>query len=54
MTKKSEALISQSLGIWQRVKDSNPHIQSQSLLCYLYTNPLSCTRGRKRKNYYIK
>ena len=25
---------------WQRVKDSNPHIQSQSLLCYLYTNPL--------------
>ena len=26
--------------IWQRVKDSNPHIQSQSLLCYLYTNPL--------------
>ena len=26
--------------LWQRVKDSNPHIQSQSLLCYLYTNPL--------------
>ncbi len=26
--------------IWQRVKDSNPHIQSQSLLCYPYTNPL--------------
>ena len=26
---------------WQRVKDSNPHIQSQSLLCYPYTNPLS-------------
>ena len=25
---------------WQRVKDSNPHIQSQSLLCYPYTNPL--------------
>ena len=25
---------------WQRVKDSNPHIQSQSLLCYHYTNPL--------------
>ncbi len=24
----------------QRVKDSNPHIQSQSLLCYPYTNPL--------------
>lgn len=27
--------------LWQRVKDSNPHIQSQSLLCYPYTNPLS-------------
>ena len=27
-------------GFWQRVKDSNPHIQSQSLLCYHYTNPL--------------
>ena len=26
--------------VWQREKDSNPHIQSQSLLCYLYTNPL--------------
>ena len=26
--------------LWQRVKDSNPHIQSQSLLCYHYTNPL--------------
>ena len=26
--------------LWQRVKDSNPHIQSQSLLCYPYTNPL--------------
>lgn len=25
--------------IWQRVKDSNPHIQSQSLLCYPYTIP---------------
>ena len=27
-------------GVWQRMKDSNPHIQSQSLLCYHYTNPL--------------
>ena len=24
--------------IWQREKDSNPHIRSQSPLCYLY-NP---------------
>ncbi len=31
---------------WQRVKDSNPHIQSQSLLCYLYTNPLYCLLNR--------
>ena len=28
------------VSFWQRVKDSNPHIQSQSLLCYPYTNPL--------------
>ena len=27
--------------LWQREKDSNPHIQSQSLLCYPYTIPLS-------------
>ena len=27
-------------GLWQREKDSNPHIQSQSLLCYPYTIPL--------------
>ena len=26
---------------WQREKDSNPHIRSQSPLCYLYTIPLS-------------
>ena len=26
-------------GAWLRKKDSNPHIQSQSLLCYLYTIP---------------
>ena len=25
---------------WQRVKDLNPHIRSQSPLCYHYTNPL--------------
>ncbi len=27
--------------LWQRVKDLNPHIRSQSPLCYHYTNPLS-------------
>ena len=27
--------------IWQREKDSNPHIRSQSPLCYLYTIPLN-------------
>ena len=37
--KKSWNLVVSGL-FWQRVKDSNPHIQSQSLLCYLYTNPL--------------
>ena len=26
--------------VWQRNRDSNPNIQSQSLLCYLYTIPL--------------
>ena len=26
--------------MWQRMKDSNPHKQSQSLVCYHYTNPL--------------
>ncbi len=25
---------------WQREKDSNPHIRSQSPLCYHYTIPL--------------
>ena len=25
---------------WQRMKDSNPHKQSQSLSCYPYTIPL--------------
>ena len=27
--------------VWQREKDSNPHIRSQSPLCYLYTIPLN-------------
>ena len=35
---------------WQREKDSNPHIRSQSPLCYLYTIPLYC----KRKGYYTQ
>ena len=29
--------------IWQREKDSNPHIRSQSPLCYLYTIPLNAS-----------
>ena len=36
---------------WQRVKDSNPHIQSQSLLCYLYTNPLYLPASANRYYY---
>ena len=31
---------------WQREKDSNPHIRSQSPLCYLYTIPL-CSGEQK-------
>ena len=38
---------------WQRVKDSNPHIQSQSLLCYHYTNPLYLFAAPNRY-YYTK
>ena len=37
--------------LWQRVKDSNPHIQSQSLLCYLYTNPLYLSAVANRYYY---
>ena len=33
-------------GFWQREKDSNPHIRSQSPLCYLYTIPL-CSEEQK-------
>ena len=40
MMKKEKSLESEDSRLWQRVKDSNPHIQSQSLLCYHYTNPL--------------
>ena len=32
--------------IWQREKDSNPHIRSQSPLCYHYTIPLYCVVRR--------
>ena len=39
---------------WQRVKDSNPHIQSQSLLCYPYTNPLFLLLSREHACYYTK
>ena len=39
---------------WQREKDSNPHIQSQSLLCYPYTIPLYFACLLKGKGYYTK
>ena len=46
--------------MWQREKDSNPHIQSQSLLCYPYTIPLYAVRkwyytqtGRKVKPFFF-
>ena len=44
---------SEDSGLWQRVKDSNPHIQSQSLLCYHYTNPLYLSAVANRY-YYTK
>ena len=37
--KRSETLWFQT-SCWQREKDSNPHIRSQSPLCYHYTIPL--------------
>ena len=36
------------------MKDSNPHIQSQSLLCYPYTNPLFLLLSREHACYYTK
>ena len=39
--KKEETPLRVSLLFWQRNRDSNPNIQSQSLLCYRYTIPLS-------------
>ena len=39
---------------WQREKDSNPHIQSQSLLCYPYTIPLSRRRFTAQVLLYAK
>ena len=38
--KKQPARMGELL-FWQREKDSNPHIRSQSPLCYLYTIPLN-------------
>ena len=43
--KRSEALWFQT-SCWQREKDSNPHIRSQSPLCYLYTIPLCSDEQR--------
>ena len=39
---------------WQRMKDSNPHEQSQSLVCYHYTNPLSAARPQTSICYYSR
>ena len=38
---------------WQRMKDSNPHKQSQSLVCYHYTNPLYM-HSQVTVGYYIR
>ena len=37
---KKEKTLGKTEGLWQREKDSNPHIRSQSPLCYHYTIPL--------------
>ena len=42
--KKTVRIIPDGLSFIQRYRDSNPNIQSQSLLCYLYTIPLSVLR----------
>ena len=39
-SKKEKAPFFRTVLLWQPEKDSNPHKQSQSLLCYLYTIPL--------------
>ena len=41
ITDKKEDTTDGCLLFWQRNRDSNPNIQSQSLLCYRYTIPLS-------------
>ena len=51
--KKSETLRFQT-SQWQREKDSNPHIQSQSLLCYPYTIPLFEPVRVTNRYYYSK
>ena len=52
--KKKKARQPELSRFWQREKDSNPHIQSQSLLCYPYTIPLFVCRSRERRCYYSK
>ena len=39
---------------WQRNRDSNPNIQSQSLLCYRYTIPLKLCSFIERTIFYHK
>ena len=51
---KEKARQPQLSRFWQREKDSNPHIQSQSLLCYPYTIPLYQACAHKRRCYYSK
>ena len=51
--KTSEPLQFRGFLNWQRVKDSNPHIQSQSLLCYPYTIPLTTWCSAEHFYYYI-
>ena len=41
------------LSFWQREKDSNPHIRSQSPLCYHYTIPLCSDEQNLLYRFYL-
>ena len=53
-SEKKKMDMTQVMSIWQRMKDSNPHKQSQSLVCYHYTNPLSAARPQASICYYSR
>ena len=50
-TKFNIVLLQYQLKTWLRKKDSNPHKQSQSLLCYRYTIPQSLYKHYTKPHY---